>query len=144
MDTISPTNGYDQCPDKWIGKKNSLFLFSFYRKIELELYLNLLQLKKTYFITNKQTPGFQENIASFYSVQCPSLPFNSQFTVVLDWGYLPLFKAIRFPLDDIWLLQCWREHIFYDQLQKSNDTKSNENIVTYVKQTIDCHDLLWF
>jgi hypothetical protein len=36
LDTISITNGHDQCLDKWIKKKTSLFLFSFYRKIELQ------------------------------------------------------------------------------------------------------------
>jgi hypothetical protein len=31
------------------------------------------------FINNKQTPEFEENIASFSSVQCSSWQFNSQF-----------------------------------------------------------------
>ena len=55
-----------------LEKKSSLFLFSFYTKIEL-------QCKKNHFINNKQTPEFQESIASFSSVQCSSWPFNSQF-----------------------------------------------------------------
>ena len=48
---ISPRNGHDECLDKWIGKWTSLFLFSFYRKFEL-------QCKKKHFINNKQTCAF--------------------------------------------------------------------------------------
>jgi hypothetical protein len=32
----------------------------------------------------------------------------------VHWGFLPLFKTIRFPLDVFLLLQCWCGHIFYD------------------------------
>jgi hypothetical protein len=45
----------------------------FHRKIELQCK------KKPHFTNNKQTPEFQENIASFSSVQCSSWSFNSQF-----------------------------------------------------------------
>jgi hypothetical protein len=61
----------------------------------------LTSVPKTHFI-NKQTPEFQEYIASFSSVQCSSWPFNNQFGCFL-------------------LLECWCGHIFYDALQKSND-----------------------
>ena len=47
MDTIIPTNGHDQCLDKWIEKKTSLFLFSFYRKIELQWKKNPLHKQQT-------------------------------------------------------------------------------------------------
>jgi hypothetical protein len=53
--------------------KNSVcFYFLFTEKLNCSA-------KKPHFINNKQTPEFQENIASFSSVQCSSWPFNSQF-----------------------------------------------------------------
>jgi len=55
-----PTNGYDQCLDKWIEKKQSVSIF-FLQK-------NWTAVQKTHFINNKQTLEFQENIASFSSV----------------------------------------------------------------------------
>jgi hypothetical protein len=59
-----------------LRKKPCLLLFSLYKQIEL-------QCKKTHFINNKHTPEFQENIASYSSVQCSSWPFNNQFTAVV-------------------------------------------------------------
>jgi hypothetical protein len=53
LDTISPTNedktsnGHDQCRDKSIEKKPGLFLFSFYRKIELQCKKNPLHKQQT-------------------------------------------------------------------------------------------------
>jgi hypothetical protein len=49
--------------------------------------------KKTHFINNKQTPEFQENIASFSSVQCSSWSLNSQLgcffaVAMLVWTHI--------------------------------------------------------
>jgi hypothetical protein len=53
--------------------KNSVcFYFLFTEKLNCSA-------KKPHFINNKQTPEYQENIASLSSVQCSSWPFNSQF-----------------------------------------------------------------
>jgi hypothetical protein len=72
--------------------------------------------KTTHFINNKQTPEFQENIASFSSVQCSSWPFNSQF------GYFLVVAML------VWT----HSMMHYREVM----TKLNENNVTYVIQTM--------
>ena len=59
MDTISPTNGYDQCLDKWIEKTTTLgqsVSIFFSQKIELHCSAK----KKTHFINNKQKIFYNE------------------------------------------------------------------------------------
>jgi hypothetical protein len=51
---------------------------------------------KPLFINNKQTPEFQENFASFSSVQCSSWPFNSQFGCFLVVAMLVWFCTAGF------------------------------------------------
>jgi hypothetical protein len=72
--------------------------------------------KTPHFINNKQTPEFQENIASFSSVQCSSWPFNSQF------GYFLVVAML------VWT----HSMMHYREVM----TKLNENNVTYVIQTM--------
>jgi hypothetical protein len=71
---------------------------------------------KPLFINNKQTPEFQENIASFSSVQCSSWPFNSQFGCFLVVAML-----------------VWTHSTMH---YRKAMTKLNENNVTYVIQTM--------
>ena len=71
---------------------------------------------KPLFINNKQTPEFQENFASFSSVQCSSWPFNSQFGCFLVVAML-----------------VWTHSTMH---YRKAMTKLNENNVTYVIQTM--------
>ena len=71
---------------------------------------------KPLFINNKQTPEFQENVASFSSVQCSSWPFNSQFGCFLVVAML-----------------VWTHSTMH---YRKAMTKLNENNVTYVIQTM--------